>query len=162
LISICNLPLLSVGIGHSSPALGWTIPFVLILLQIALLPLFAPRFWEKNYPWVTLPLGLVVAVYYIFFRNDALRMLFTGHEYFSFICLIGSLFVVSGGIHMELPGGKLSPKQNTMMLGVGAIIANIFGTTGASMILIRPFIRGNRWRFQKYHIVFFIFLISNC
>lgn len=162
MIPVANLPLLSAGLTHSAPSLLWAIPFALILLQIALWPLIAPRWWAKNYPWVTLPLGVIVAVYYVFFRHATTHMLHTGHEYLSFIALIGSLFVVSGGIHVGLPGGKFSPKQNIVLLAIGAVIANIFGTTGASMILIRPFIRGNQWRFSKYHIVFFIFIVSNC
>ena len=162
MISLSTLPLLSAGIEHSAPALFWAIPFALILLQIALWPLLAPRFWIKNYPWVTLPLGAIVAVYYVFFRDGTSHMLHVGHEYLSFICLIGSLFVVSGGIHVGLPGGRFSPKQNVVLLAIGAVIANIFGTTGASMILIRPFIRGNAWRFSKFHIAFFIFIVSNC
>ncbi len=147
---------------HAAPSLLWAIPFALILLQIAAWPLIAPRWWAKNYPWVTLPLGIIVAVYYVFFRDATPHMLHTGHEYLSFICLIGSLYVVSGGIHVGLPGGKFSPTQNVVLLAIGAVIANVFGTTGASMILIRPFIRGNQWRFSKFHIVFFIFIVSNC
>ncbi|MFZ5433428.1 MAG: sodium:proton antiporter [Calditrichota bacterium] len=145
----------------SAPPLAWSIPFGLLLASIALFPLIAHRWWEKNYPWIALPLGLIVAVYYVFFFGGGERMLITGHEYLSFICLIGSLFVVSGGIHISL-AGKLTPHQNVGLLGIGAVIANLVGTTGAAMILIRPFIRGNAWRWSPYHIVFFIFIVANC
>ncbi len=160
LIFPAALPLLSVG-GIEPPALAWAIPFALILVQIAIWPLIAPKFWEKYYPWLTVPLGLVVVVYYFFERHATNQLLHVGHEYFSFIALIGSLYVVSGGILVAMTG-RLTPHQNLYILGIGAVLANIVGTTGASMILIRPFIRGNAWRFNKYHIAFFIFIVSNC
>jgi Na+/H+ antiporter NhaD/arsenite permease-like protein len=82
------------------------------------------------------------------------------HEYVSFIALIGSLYVVSGGIHIRVKG-EATPLVNTVFLLVGAVIANLLGTTGASMLLIRPWIRMNKYRITGYHIVFFIFLVSN-
>jgi Na+/H+ antiporter NhaD/arsenite permease-like protein len=144
----------------TAPSLIWSLPFALILLAIAVFPLIAPDWWGKRYPWVVLPLGLVVVVYYVFFGGGE-RMVYTGHEYLSFILLIGSLFVVSGGIHIGLLGA-LTPKQNVALLAVGAFLANLVGTTGASVILIRPFLRGNQWRFAPFHIAFFIFIVSNC
>jgi Na+/H+ antiporter NhaD/arsenite permease-like protein len=83
-----------------------------------------------------------------------------GYEYISFIALIGSLFVVSGGIHINVKG-EGTPCANTMLLLLGALLANLLGTTGASMLLIRPWIRMNKHRITGYHIVFFIFIISN-
>lgn len=88
-------------------------------------------------------------------------MLFTGHEYLAFIILIGSLYVVAGGVHIGIIGA-FTPGQNILLLAVGAVLANLVGTTGASMILIRPFLRGNQWRFAPFHVVFFIFIVSNC
>jgi Na+/H+ antiporter NhaD/arsenite permease-like protein len=81
-------------------------------------------------------------------------------EYFSFISLIGSLFVVSGGILIKSTR-RGTPFVNAVILAIGAVISNIFGTTGASMLLIRPYIRLNRYRFKPYHLVFFIFIVSN-
>lgn len=156
------LPLLSAGgVAHVAPPLAWSLPFVVLLLSIAVFPLVAPRWWHHNFPWVALPLGALVAAYYVFVFGGTERMLITGHEYVAFICLIGSLFVVSGGIHINL-AGELNPRQNVGLLAVGAVIANIVGTTGAAMILIRPYIRGNAWRWSPYHIVFFIFIVANC
>ena len=87
-------------------------------------------------------------------------MMQTGTEYFSFIVLIGSLFIVSGGIHLRI-SGKSTPYANVALLAIGAVAANFFGTTGASMILIRPFLRANRYRLHSFHVVFFIFVVSN-
>lgn len=149
------------GLITHAPPLAWSLPFALLLLSIAVFPLISHRWWEHNYPWVALPLGALVVVYYTFFFGGTERMLHTGHEYVSFIALIGSLFVISGGIHIRL-AGKLTPKQNVGLLAVGAVLANIIGTTGAAMVLIRPYIRGNSWRWSPYHIAFFIFIVANC
>lgn len=145
----------------AAPSLIWSLPFVALLLSIALFPLFAPKWWSRNYPWIALPLGLLVALYYSSILGAGERMLHSGEEYFSFIALVGSLFVVSGGIHVHLVG-RLTPMQNTLLLAVGAVFANVAGTTGAAMILIRPFLRGNSWRFAPYQIAFFIFIVANC
>ena len=87
-------------------------------------------------------------------------MLQSGVEYLSFIVLIGSLFVVSGGIHIRIKG-KSTPAANVLLLAVGAVASNFLGTTGASMILIRPFLRVNKYRLRGFHVVFFIFVVSN-
>ena len=87
-------------------------------------------------------------------------MLTTAVEYLGFIALIGSLFVVAGGIHITMTG-KATPATNTGLLALGAILANLIGTTGASMLLIRPFLRINKYRVKAYHVVFFIFIVSN-
>lgn len=155
------LPILAAGRPEAPPALGWSLPFVLILLSIAAFPLLAPKWWSKRYPLVVLPLGALVAVYYIFFFGGGERMLFTAHEYAAFIILIGSLYVVAGGIHIGIMGA-FTPGQNVLLLAVGAVLANLVGTTGASIILIRPYLRGNQWRFAPFHVAFFIFIVSNC
>jgi len=84
----------------------------------------------------------------------------TATEYIGFIALIGSLFVVSGGIHINVKG-EATPGQNLIFLAIGAIISNLLGTTGASMLMIRPWIRMNKYRITAHHIVFFIFIVSN-
>jgi Na+/H+ antiporter NhaD/arsenite permease-like protein len=109
---------------------------------------------------VAIGLGVITIVYYVFFLHNPVRMLHSGIEYFSFICLVGSLFVVAGGMHINLKG-YASPVKNTLLLLIGAVLSNIVGTTGASMILIRPFMRNNKSRLHAYHIVFFIFIVSN-
>lgn len=137
-----------------------TIPFILLLLAIALIPLINLHFWEKYYPIISIILGSIAVFYYIAILKNPLRMAGSGLEYFGFISLIGSLFVVSGGININIKR-EGTPLFNTFLLAFGSILANIIGTTGASMVLIRPFIKINKNRIKPYHIVFFIFLVSN-
>ncbi len=136
------------------------LPFILLLGAIAVGPFINRHWWEKYYPVVAVGLGLVPVAYYLFVIGNGSRMLQTGIEYVSFIVLIGSLFVVSGGIHIRIKG-KSTPLANVFLLAIGAVVSNFLGTTGASMILIRPFLRVNRYRLRGYHVVFFIFVVSN-
>lgn len=136
----------------------WSIPFVALLLSISFLPLINKKWWDRNYPIVAIILGLIVAFYYLNYNPK--RFMHSMLEYFSFISLIGSLYIVSGGILIKSTR-RGTPIVNVAILLTGAIIANIFGTTGASMLLIRPYIRLNKYRFRPYHIVFFIFIVSN-
>jgi Na+/H+ antiporter NhaD/arsenite permease-like protein len=135
-------------------------PFVLLLLAIAVMPFINRHWWEHNYPLVSLAFGSITVIYYFFILKNGPRMIFTAIEYFSFIVLLGSLFVVAGGIHIRIKG-RSTPLGNIAILGAGSVIANVLGTTGASMVLIRPFIRINRYRISGYHVIFFIFLVSN-
>ncbi len=121
------------------------LPFVTLLLAIAVVPFINRHWWERYYPAVSLGLGLTTAVYYLLFLRHPERLLHTASEYLSFIVLIGSLFVVSGGIHIRLRG-RSTPAGNLSLLGIGAVVSNLIGTTGASMILIRPYLRVNRYR----------------
>jgi Na+/H+ antiporter NhaD/arsenite permease-like protein len=140
------------------------IPFGLLLLLIATMPLTPPRvkhFWEHYYPHLALALGALVGAYYLLrIPAGGTIIAHTAHEYFSFIVLIGALFVVAGGIHLKVRG-EATPGGNVVFLAVGAVIANFIGTTGASMVLIRPWIRMNKIRSSAYHVVFFIFIVSN-
>jgi Na+/H+ antiporter NhaD/arsenite permease-like protein len=143
------------------PALAWVIPFVALLLAIALLPLAAPHFWESNRNKLALSalLGLPVLGLYLEHRPEAL--VHVAEDYISFIVLLGSLFVISGGVMLE---GDLEarPAVNTAFLAVGSLLASFIGTTGASMLLIRPLLQTNRERKHVRHtVVFFIFLVSN-
>jgi Na+/H+ antiporter NhaD/arsenite permease-like protein len=139
----------------------WMIlPFGLLLGTIALAPVLLPDWWARHYPKVAYSLGAITLCYYVFGLHAYQRVLHVGQEYVSFIALIGSLFVVSGGIHIKVKGGA-TPGGNTLFLLIGALAANLLGTTGASMLLIRPWIRMNQRRITGYHIVFFIFIVSN-
>ena len=136
-------------------------PFVTMLLAIALLPLWLPRWWESNRSKliVSLGLGLPILVLYAVRQPEALRSM--AEEYVSFIVLLAGLFVISGGILLR---GDLAatPLTNTAFLALGSILASFIGTTGASMLLIRPILQTNRERTRVRHtIVFFIFLVSN-
>ena len=136
------------------------LPFVALLAAIAAMPFVNNAWWQKNYPLVSYALGFSVVMYYVLGLGNTPRMLLTLHEYTSFISLIGSLFVVAGGIHISVRG-KATPLENLRLFSIGALLANVIGTTGASMMLIRPYIRMNRYHIRPYHIVFFIFIVSN-
>jgi len=139
----------------------WMIlPFVLLLGAMALAPLFAPGWWRRHYAKVALGLGAVTLGYYLLGLHANEHVLDTAHEYISFIALVGSLFIVSGGIHIGVKG-EATPLANVIFLLVGAIVANVLGTTGAAMLLIRPWIRLNQSRVSAHHIVFFIFIVAN-
>ena len=159
-----SLPLFASAAGVAiSPVL--IVPFGLFLVLIAVMPLTPPRakhLWERYYPHAAIGLGAVVVLFYLArLPEGGATVVKTLHEYFSFICLIGSLFVVAGGIHLNVKG-EATPRQNLVFLAAGAVVANLIGTTGASMVLIRPWIRMNKIRISGFHIVFFIFVVSNC
>lgn len=154
------------GSDHESEGLNvlWAIPFVLILLSIALFPLFAEKFWHHNYWKISLFIFCVpMAIVGLFFLGEEIRHM-VYHEtqsYISFILLLASLFTISGGIRLK---GTLvgKPGVNVVILAVGTVLASFMATTGASMLLIRPLIRANKNRKTKVHtIIFFIFTVSN-
>ena len=146
---------------HETSAELWmAIPFVLLLASIAILPFINRHWWEKNFPFISFGLGAVILVLYLAVLKNSERVLHTALEYFSFIVLIGSLFVVAGGIHIKIRG-KSTPLSNVLLLFIGGVVSNLLGTTGASMVLIRPYLRVNKYRLRAYHVVFFIFIVSN-
>ena len=147
-----------IALGLSLP-LWSVVPFAGLLLSIALLPLFAPALWARHYAKVCLAFGVPVAGFFLLRAPS--ELLHTVLEYVSFLVLLGSLFTISGGILLR---GTLrgSAGVNSGILAVGAALANVFGTTGASMLLIRPLLRANAHRHRKAHVVvFFIFVVSN-
>lgn len=147
-----------VALGRELSVL-WVLPFAGLLLSIALFPLIKPHFWAKHYGKVAAVFGTPVAAY--FFYRDYHTVLHTASEYASFIILLGALFIISGGILIR-GTIKGSPVTNSVVILIGSVIANILGTTGASMLLIRPVIRANRWRKSFSHVViFFIFIVAN-
>jgi Na+/H+ antiporter NhaD/arsenite permease-like protein len=147
--------------AHAAPPLISVVPFVLMLLGIATLPLAAPHFWElnRNKAVISIVLGAPVAVWTAI--QIPLELAHVVRDYVAFVLLLGSLYVIAGGIHLS---GDLraTPWVNVRFLGFGAILANFVGTTGASMLLIGPVLRTNRERRYVVHtVVFFIFLVSN-
>ena len=145
----------------STPPNPWMIlPFAVLLGVIALAPLLFANWWGRHYPKVAFALAAITLSYYLFGLQASGEVLHTAHEYISFIALIGSLYVVSGGIHIRVRG-ETTPTFNTGVLLVGALLANVLGTTGASMLLIRPWLRMNKYRLTGHHVVFFIFIVSN-
>jgi Na+/H+ antiporter NhaD/arsenite permease-like protein len=141
-----------------------TIPFIGILLSIALFPLFAPTFWHHHFGKVSAFWAAVIAVpMLVTYKGAALHSFL--HiiiaDYIPFIILLWGLFTVSGGILLR---GTLrgSPLVNTIMIAIGTILASWMGTTGAAMLLIRPFLRANNYRKNRaFMVVFFIFLVAN-
>jgi len=150
---------------HDPAALGlslplWSVvPFAGLLLSIALLPLFAPALWARHYAKVCLAFGVPVAAFFLL--RAPRELLHAVLEYASFLVLLASLFTISGGILLR---GTLrgSAGVNAGILAVGALLANVFGTTGASMLLVRPLLRANAHRHRVAHVVvFFIFVVAN-
>jgi len=143
----------------------WALPFAGILLSIALLPLLAPRFWERNFGKIACAwsfafiLPSVLAFGARTAGAELWRML--ALDYFPFILMLFCLFVVAGGIRVT---GNLAgtPATNTALIAFGTLSANLVGTIGASLLLIRPLLQANKDRQHKVHVfVFFIFLVCN-
>jgi Na+/H+ antiporter NhaD/arsenite permease-like protein len=143
------------------PPAAWILPFAGMLLAIALLPLFASHFWESNLRKLGLSALLGLPVLWLYLGHHPEALVHVAADYVSFIILLGSLFAISGGVMAEgdLPA---TPAVNAAFLGVGSLLASFIGTTGASMLLIRPLLQTNRERKHVRHtVVFFIFLVSN-
>ncbi len=145
--------------------LPWVVPFVGMLLSIALLPLVALRLWHHHYGKIALGWSLLAMVPLAVAYGLPVAIDMTAHtlllEFLPFIIFIGTLYVVAGGIYVR---GNLhgSPWLNTGILALGAFLASLMGTTGAAMLLIRPLIRANDDRHYRVHtIVFFIFIVAN-
>lgn len=155
------LPLLAAATDAASTPLWAVAPFALLLGLIATGPLFFAHWWEHHYPKVAVALGVLTAVYVVLARQRGWYSVMEGMiEYAAFIALVGSLYVVSGGILIHIKG-KPTPLGNVAVLAVGGGMANLLGTTGAAMLLIRPFLRLNSRRMQPYLVVFFIFIVCN-
>jgi Na+/H+ antiporter NhaD/arsenite permease-like protein len=150
--------------GRALSAL-WGIPFAGILLSIALVPLAAPRFWHHHFGKIAAAWALAFLIPFAMVFGSGAAGASLVHvavaEYLPFVILVTALFTVAGGIFIR---GNLhgSPGTNTAILAIGAVLASVMGTTGASMLMIRPLIRANDNRRHKAHIVvFFIFIVSN-
>ena len=144
----------------------WSIiPFVGMLLSIAIFPLVKGEWWEKNQLWVALFWAAVFIVPFFIAFGAHITIYELIHtvalDYFPFLLLLIALYAAAGGIVIR---GSIvgTPKVNTVILAIGAVLASIIGTTGAAMVLIRPLIRANEWRKRKMHtVIFFIFLVCN-
>ena len=144
--------------------LWMVIPFALMLLTIAVAPLVAEHFWEKNrnkliFTAVISLVSIAILVSNGFGQNVVHSVL---NEYIPFVMLLLSLFVVTGGIHIS---GDITatPLVNTVILGMGFMFASVMGTTGAAMLLIRPLLQINQQRVYRVHtVLFFIALVANC
>ncbi|WP_029350369.1 sodium:proton antiporter [Bosea sp. 117] len=154
-----------VSLDGAGLSLLWGLPFAGMLLSIALMPLLAGHFWHHHYGKVALFWALALLVPFVAIYGAGLAVHEVAHaallEYIPFIILLFTLFTISGGILLT---GNLhgSPGVNTAILAIGTVLASLIGTTGASMVLIRPLLRANDDRRYNVHtVVFFIFLVSN-
>ena len=141
------------------------LPFICLLLSIALVPLVSNQFWHKRYGWVSGFWGVLFLGLFLLERGVGEAGYLISHalleEYIPFILLLGALYVIAGGIRLN---GKLvgTPVVNTAILAIGATLASWIGTTGAAMLFIRPILRANENRKYRVHtIVFFIMLVAN-
>ena len=138
----------------------WVAPFVIFLLMIATGPIFYARFWHRYYAYISIGIASVVVAYYVFSLHHGSHVIHTAVEYVQFISLLTGLYFASSSMCITISKRPL-PYVNVLFLLLGGLIANIIGTTGASILLIRPFMLLNRTRIRPYHIVFFIFIVSN-
>ncbi|PYJ36639.1 MAG: sodium:proton antiporter [Verrucomicrobia bacterium] len=146
--------------AQTEPSQLIMLPFAVLLLAVALLPVVLKRHWERYYHLVALFLAAVTTGYYLFGIRQPKRILHEAGDYIHFMALVGSLFVVAGGIHVQIRG-RATPFFNCVLLFLGTIAGNVLGTIGASMLFIRPWIRVNKYRYTGLHTAFFIFLVSN-
>ncbi len=153
------------GIDGKSMGLIWIVPFAGVLLSIAILPLLAPSFWHHHFGKISTAWGLAVVVPFFLIYGAGTATTELAHtallEYIPFMVLILALFTVASGIYIK---GNIhgSPVTNTAMLAIGTILASFVGTTGASILMVRPMIRANDDRPYNAHVfIFFIFLVSN-
>ncbi len=140
------------------------VPFVLMLAAIAVLPLFAGHFWERNRNKLVVAILLSIPVIIYMSRLGTFPAVYHSivFDYIPFIILLGALFVITGGIFIEVRSGA-TPRVNTVLLAVGAVIASFLGTTGAAMLLVRPLLHVNKSREWKTHsVLFFIAIVCNC
>ena len=143
----------------------WALPFAGLLLSIALLPLIGPSFWHHHFGKITAAWALALLLPWAWTFGMAAAAHSVVHatldEYLPFILLLTALYTVAGGIHMR-GQWQGSAALNTALLAVGAVLASIMGTTGASMLLVRPLLRANQGRKHQTHVlVFFIFIVAN-
>lgn len=146
-------------------SLAWAVPFAGILLSIAICPLVAPHFWHHNFGKIAVFWGACCVIPLFFYAPASVAVGAVAHamlgDYVPFLLFVGALFVVAGGIHIR---GSFTgtPIVNALFLLVGAFFANLMGTTGAAMLLIRPLIAANAGRKLKMHtFIFFIFIVAN-
>jgi len=162
---VCAAPAQAASLDGAALTWPWALPFIGILMTIAIAPLLVPRFWQRHYGklafvWAALALVPLAALYDLPTALAAFLHTMLA-DYMSFIVLLFALYVVAGGI---LVTGNLrgTPLVNVAILALGTVMASLVGTTGAAMILIRPLLRANAARLHNAHvIVFFIFLAAN-
>ena len=154
--SLAALPMLAnaAGLNGSELSIAWAIPFAGILLSIALCRMIVPHFWHNHFGKVAVVWALLCAiplymVYGTTTATGAIAHAIIG-DYIPFIIFVGALFVVAGGIHIR-SSFEGTPLMNAAFLFVGALLANVMGTTGAAMLIIRPLLEANKNRKYRMH-----------
>jgi len=166
-LSVTTLPVAASAssLNGAELSLMWAIPFAGILISLALGPLVAPHFWHHHYGKVAVFWALVCAIPLLLTQPTSVAVTSIAHallgDYIPFLLFVGALFVIAGGIHIQSSfAGR--PVFNAGYLVTGAVLANLMGTTGAAMLLIRPLIRANEGRRHAMHtFIFFIFIVAN-
>lgn len=165
MLLMVSAPVYATDIDGRHLHVAWAMPFAGLLLSIALLPLLTPFLWHHHFGKIAAAWSLAFLLPFALIFGPSAAGSSLGHaaiaEYIPFILLLTALFTVAGGIFIK---GNLhgSPALNTALLAIGSVLASLMGTTGASMLMIRPLIRANDNRAHKVHIVvFFIFIVSN-
>ena len=155
----------SSGLKGDELSLVWIIPFCGVLLSLAIMPLLAPKFWHAHFgkislAWALISIWMIMDSFGFFVALSEILDVYV-HHFIPFIIFILSLYVIAGGIKIDILT-KPNPYFNTIFLGVTSFIASWIGTTGAAMLFIRPFLHVNQARDSKRHLViFFIFLVCN-
>ncbi|AIL12559.1 hypothetical protein IM40_01955 [Candidatus Paracaedimonas acanthamoebae] len=155
----------SISLAGGTLGFEWVIPFAGLLLSIALIPLLMPNLWHQHYGKIGAAWGLLTCIllgrsFGLFTMVECLSLTLV-HHYMPFMMMIGALYIISGGIRIGIQA-PATPTMNTLILGIGALMASLIGTTGASMLLIQPFLTLNKERQSRRHlVVFFIILVSN-
>jgi Na+/H+ antiporter NhaD/arsenite permease-like protein len=164
-LMLCPVAAHAADIDGSQLSAWWGIPFAGMLLSIAILPLATPQLWHHHFGKIAAAWALSLALPFAYVFGPAAMAGSVVHtllsEYLPFIILLTALFTISGGIYVR---GNLhgSPALNVAIMAIGAVLASVMGTTGASVLFIRPLIRANDNRKSVAHVVvFFIFIVSN-
>ena len=148
------------SVVHPEPHPLSMLPFATLLLTIAVAPVLLREHWHRHYAKICVGFAVITVAYYLFALREAARVLHAASDYGSFVIVVGAFFIVAAGVHLQVKG-RATPAFNTLFLFAGAMLGNLFGTVGASMLLIRPWIAVNRGRFASFHLAFFIFIVSN-
>lgn len=140
----------------------WLLPFAMILVGVALIPEMFPQWWTRFYGWFCLGLSAFAAIYYLwrYGRPAEAELSSSLSLYIDFIVLLGTLFIIASGIVVQVDQSA-SPGLNVLVLLLAALMANILGSMGASVLLARPFFRMNRGHIKAFHVVFFVVIVAN-